>query len=139
MLKRISLVVAAILAGYGLAQFAARSGAPSWWPDRERDRSTGGVAGRLAVVAEITWVRDLIADVVAALQSGKLAGAYLDVFEREPLDASSPLWDLPNVLVSPHTASHSLGQNEAIFGIFLENLARFRAGQPLRNDVDNLG
>ena len=78
-------------------------------------------------------------DVIAALQSGKLAGAYLDVFEREPLDAASPLWDLPNVLVSPHTASHSLGQNEAIFGIFLDNLARFRAGQALRNDVDNLG
>ena len=54
------------------------------------------------------------------------------------LDPASPLWDLPNVLVSPHTASHSLGQNEAIFGIFLENLARFRAGQPLRNDVDKL-
>jgi phosphoglycerate dehydrogenase-like enzyme len=78
-------------------------------------------------------------DVIAALQSGHLAGAYLDVFAREPLDPASPLWDLPNVLVSPHTASHSLGQNEAIFEIFLENLARFRAGQKLRNDVDDLG
>jgi D-2-hydroxyacid dehydrogenase (NADP+) len=77
-------------------------------------------------------------DVIAALKSGHLAGAYLDVFEREPLDPASPLWDLPNVLISPHTASHSLGQNEAIFGIFLENLARFRAGRSLRNDVDNL-
>jgi D-2-hydroxyacid dehydrogenase (NADP+) len=79
------------------------------------------------------------ADVVSALQSGHLAGAYLDVFEKEPLDAASPLWDLPNVLISPHTASHSLGQNEAIFDIFLDNLARFRSGQALRNDVDNLG
>ena len=78
-------------------------------------------------------------DVIAALASGKLAGAYLDVFEREPLDPASPLWDMPNVLVSPHTASHSLGQNEAIFDIFLDNLARFRGGQALRNDVDNLG
>ncbi len=78
-------------------------------------------------------------DVIAALQSGHLAGAYLDVFEREPLDPASPLWDMPNVLISPHTASHSLGQNEAIFGIFLDNLARFRAGRGLRNDVDNLG
>jgi phosphoglycerate dehydrogenase-like enzyme len=42
------------------------------------------------------------------------------------------------VLVSPHTASHSLSQNEAIFDIFLDNLARFRAGRELRNDVDNL-
>lgn len=78
-------------------------------------------------------------DVVAALASGKLAGAYLDVFEREPLDPASPLWDMPNVLVSPHTASHSLGQNEAIFEIFLDNLARFRSGRKLRNDVDDLG
>ena len=78
------------------------------------------------------------ADVIAALQGGRLAGAYLDVFEREPLDAASPLWDLPNVLVSPHTASHSQGQNEAIFEIFLDNLARFRAGGKLRNDVDDL-
>ena len=78
-------------------------------------------------------------DVVAALQSGHLAGAYLDVFEKEPLDPASPLWDMPNVLISPHTASHSLGQNEAIFDIFLDNLARFRKGEALRNDVDNLG
>src|SRR5450432_4279273 len=47
-------------------------------------------------------------DVIAALQGGKLAGAYLDVFEKEPLDPASPLWDMPNALVSPHTASHSL-------------------------------
>src|SRR5204862_1175732 len=39
-------------------------------------------------------------DVIAALQSGHLAGAYLDVFEREPLDPASPLWDMPNVLIS---------------------------------------
>ncbi|MBR2818578.1 MAG: D-2-hydroxyacid dehydrogenase [Reyranella sp.] len=78
-------------------------------------------------------------DIVAALQTGHLAGAYLDVFEHEPLDATSPLWDLPNVLVSPHTASHSLGQNEAILEIFLDNLARFRAGAPLRNDVGRMG
>jgi phosphoglycerate dehydrogenase-like enzyme len=79
------------------------------------------------------------ADVIAALASGQLAGAYLDVFEREPLDPVSPLWDMPDVILSPHTAGHSLGQNEAILEIFLDNLARWRAGQDLRNDVDNLG
>lgn len=78
------------------------------------------------------------ADVIAALDNGHLAGAFLDVFEREPLDPASPLWDMPNVLVTPHTASHSLGQNEAIFDIFLDNLARWRAGRDLRNDVDHL-
>src|SRR5471032_3459612 len=77
-------------------------------------------------------------DVVAALQSGHLAGAYLDVFEKEPLDPASPLWDLQNVLISPHPACHSRGQNEAIFDIFLDNLARFRKGETLRNDVDDL-
>jgi phosphoglycerate dehydrogenase-like enzyme len=77
-------------------------------------------------------------DVIASLQSGHLAGAYLDVFEREPLDPASPLWDMPNVIVSPHTASHSLGQNEAILDIFLDNLARWRSGAKLRNDVDDL-
>ena len=45
---------------------------------------------------------------------------------------------MPNVIVSPHTASHSLGQNEAIFDIFLDNLARWRRGAKLRNDVDDL-
>ena len=79
------------------------------------------------------------ADLIAALRSGHIAGAYLDVFEREPLDPASPLWDIPNVMISPHTASHTLGQNEAIFAIFLDNLARWRAGEPLRNDVDRLG
>ena len=78
-------------------------------------------------------------DLIEALSSGHLAGAYLDVFEREPLDPASPLWDMPNVIVSPHTASHSLGQNEAIFEIFLDNLVRWREGRDLRNDVDNLG
>lgn len=78
-------------------------------------------------------------ELIDALASGHLAGAYLDVFEREPLDPASPLWDMPGVIVSPHTASHSLGQNEAIFEIFLENLARWRSGEALRNDVDILG
>lgn len=77
-------------------------------------------------------------DIIEALHTGQLAGAYLDVFEREPLDPASPLWDLPNVIVTPHTASHSLGQNEAIFDIFLDNLERWRTGQALRNDVDRL-
>lgn len=78
-------------------------------------------------------------DVIAALQSGQLSGAYLDVFEREPLDPASPLWDMPNVIVSPHTASHSLGQAEAVFQIFFDNLSRWREGRELRNDVDKLG
>ena len=74
-----------------------------------------------------------------ALQTGHLRAAALDVFMQEPLSPTDPLWSLPNVLISPHTASHSQGQNEAILEIFLDNLARFRAGRKLRNDVDELG
>jgi D-2-hydroxyacid dehydrogenase (NADP+) len=77
-------------------------------------------------------------DVIAALANGHLAGAYLDVFEREPLDATSPLWEMPNVIVSPHTASHSLGQPQAILEIFLDNLRRWHAGEKLRNDIADL-
>jgi len=87
-------------------------------------------------IAEFKEVAELMPD-DPVVRFG-LAGAYLDVFEREPLDPASPLWDMPNVIVSPHTASHSLGQNEAIFDIFLDNLTRFRNGAGLRNDVDNL-
>ena len=77
-------------------------------------------------------------DIVDALARGHLAGAYLDVFEREPLDPASPLWDMPNVMISPHTASHSQGQAEAVLRIFLDNLSRWRRGEALRNDVDDL-
>jgi D-2-hydroxyacid dehydrogenase (NADP+) len=78
-------------------------------------------------------------DIADALASGQLAFAYLDVFEREPLDPASPLWDLPNVIVSPHTAGHSQGQAEAVLDIFLDNLQRWCTGRRLRNDVDDLG
>jgi phosphoglycerate dehydrogenase-like enzyme len=77
-------------------------------------------------------------DVIDALARGHLAGAYLDVFQHEPLDLASPLWDMPNVIISPHTASHSQSLNENVFGIFLDNLARWRGGRKLRNDVDDM-
>jgi phosphoglycerate dehydrogenase-like enzyme len=73
---------------------------------------------------------------VSALRAGKLAGAALDVFATEPLPADSPLWDLPNVLISPHTAALSLRENERIVRLFADNIERYLAGQPLRNRVD---
>lgn len=73
---------------------------------------------------------------VSALQSGKLAGAALDVFAEEPLPPESSLWAMPNVLVSPHSASTSDKENQRITDLFCDNLRRFLDGRPLRNVLD---
>ena len=73
------------------------------------------------------------ADLIAALQSGRLGGAFLDVFEHEPLAADSPLWDLPNVIATPHSAGHSDGNEARVAAMFLDNLRRWCAGEPLRH------
>jgi phosphoglycerate dehydrogenase-like enzyme len=73
---------------------------------------------------------------VAALQSGQLGGAALDVFAVEPLPPGDPLWTLPNVLISPHSASTATSENEKIVQIFVENLGRFQRGEPLINKLD---
>ncbi|MGW6403629.1 D-2-hydroxyacid dehydrogenase [Streptomyces sp. NPDC055134] len=70
------------------------------------------------------------------LATGRLAGAALDVFTEEPLPGDSPLWDMPGVIVSPHTAGESTGWREALTGLFLDNLTRRIEGRPLRNVVD---
>ena len=72
-------------------------------------------------------------DLLAALRSGHLAGAFLDVFAMEPLPAASPFWDLPNVIVSPHSAAASDGLPARVAALFCENLARWARGEPLRN------
>jgi glyoxylate/hydroxypyruvate reductase A len=73
---------------------------------------------------------------VATLQAGHLGGAYLDVFAEEPLPADSPLWSMPSVLVSPHSASTSDRENSRITDLFCENLSRYRAGAALLNTLD---
>ncbi|MDQ0718384.1 phosphoglycerate dehydrogenase-like enzyme [Streptomyces luteogriseus] len=70
------------------------------------------------------------------LAAGRLAGAALDVFDREPLPAESALWDMPGVIVSPHMAGETTGEREALVEVFLDNLSRRAAGLPLRNVVD---
>jgi phosphoglycerate dehydrogenase-like enzyme len=71
-----------------------------------------------------------------ALTRGALAGACLDVFREEPLPASSPLWDLENVIVSPHSASTVATENRDLVDLFLANLERWRRGEALQNLYD---
>ena len=75
------------------------------------------------------------AALVDALRSGHLAGAYLDVFETEPLPAESPLWAMPNVLITPHSSDNILGWPRRFAALFADNLERWRAGEPLLNPV----
>ena len=72
---------------------------------------------------------------IESLQNGRLAGAYLDVFAHEPLPAQSPLWDMPNVIASPHSAGFSDANAAKVQEVFLDNLERRLQGQPLRNLV----
>ena len=75
-------------------------------------------------------------DLVAALRAGEIAGAGLDVFEEEPLPPDHPLWTMPGVLITPHTAGHGPYLDDRRFEILLDNSRRFLAGTPLRNVVD---
>jgi phosphoglycerate dehydrogenase-like enzyme len=76
------------------------------------------------------------AALIRALREGEIAGAALDVFETEPLPAESPLWSMPQVLVSPHMCGDFEGWEEAVVDVFVDNCARFARGEPLRNQVD---
>ena len=107
--------------------------------------ATAGIIGapEVALLRRDAWLVNLgrggLVDepaLVAALAAGTIGGAALDVFTTEPLPAASPLWDLPNVIVSPHMSGDFRGWDTALTGLFLEQLKRYRAGLPLANVVD---
>jgi phosphoglycerate dehydrogenase-like enzyme len=86
------------------------------------DISRGGVVDQAALLE--------------SLKSGKLAGAALDVFPEEPLPASNPLWQMPNVIVTPHISGSSPHYEERALDLFSENLHRYLGGLPLYNIFD---
>ena len=73
---------------------------------------------------------------IDALAAGHLGGACLDVFETEPLPAGSPLWAMDNVIISPHSASTVADENRLLTDLFIDNIGRWLAGEPLRNLFD---
>ena len=93
-----------------------------------RPHSTIIVVGRGGVIDE--------AALVEALRAGRIAGAALDVFAQEPLDESSPLWEVPNLFITPHLCGEVTGRNELNVEFFKNNLRRFLAGEPLHSVVD---
>lgn len=76
------------------------------------------------------------AALIAALREGRIAGAALDVFAKEPLPPDSPLWDMESVIITAHYSGATPAYDERAVAIFLENLRRYRAGEPLHNVVD---
>ena len=99
-------------------------------PQFERMRETACLIniGRGAIVD--------LAELTEALQRGEIGGAALDVFEIEPLPQDHPLWDMPNVIITPHVAGASPRIAERHLEVLKDNVDRFVRGQPLRNIAD---
>ncbi|MEV0344863.1 NAD(P)-dependent oxidoreductase [Nonomuraea sp. NPDC050680] len=90
----------------------------------------------LALDAELSVVDE--SALIAALEDGRIGFAALDVFEVEPLPAGSPLWTMPNVLISPHTAALAVDEEAAVVELFADNATRLLDGHPLVNVVDTV-
>jgi phosphoglycerate dehydrogenase-like enzyme len=89
---------------------------------------------RLINIARGSLIREEA--LIKALEEKRIAGAGLDVFEKEPLPENSPLWQMPNVILTPHIAGGTPFYVDRLMDIFVENLKRYQAGEPLINVVD---
>jgi phosphoglycerate dehydrogenase-like enzyme len=108
-------------------------------PDTEGSLDAEMLANLRPEAVLVNMARGGIVDEAALarmLGEKQLRGAALDVFEEEPLPASSPLWDVPNLVVTPHVAGFERDYIALAFGIFAENVRRLEAGEPLRNEID---
>ncbi len=76
------------------------------------------------------------AALISALANNTIAGAALDVFEEEPLPKSSPLWNLDNVIISPHISGNNQFYNQRVAAIFAANLKRYVENEPLLNRLE---
>ena len=108
--------------------------------DETRGRFNAAAFGEMkpeAIVVNVTRGEVMVeADLVAALQAGRIGGAALDVAPREPLPADSPLWTLPQVAMSPHTAGASQFRAPRNLDRFIANLERLRQGEALEGVID---
>ena len=103
--------------------------------DRLIGREELAALPRSAVLVNVS--RGAVVDepaLIDILERRSIRGAVLDVFAEEPLPVDSPLWSLPNVLVSPHSASTVSNENARIVDLFVENLGRYLEGRPLLNE-----
>lgn len=109
-------------------------------PETERLLDAGAIGAMKPGAYFVNVGRGKVVDeaaLVGALESGRLSGAALDVFETEPLPRESPLWEMENVIVSPHSTDNVPGLTDRLLvDLFRENLGRYLAGEPMINELD---
>lgn len=108
-------------------------------PETERLIGPAELAAMRSHAVVINLARGAVVDEAAladALAAGRLGGAALDVFDPEPLDPASPLWDLPNTIITAHTISHSPRESERLTALFSETLLAYLNRRPIPNLVD---